>query len=396
MARLQRPRSVSPSSRPLSDSRASHGDGSATCSSSASSVSEAQLEQGLAQQRETGGKIGEILVAMGMLDDRDLVDTLSEFLGVPVSNLRRENVEPDALALIPEEVAREQHAVPIRVVDAGLDVAAAEPSEELRDLLAKTAGRPVRMMIAPMSDIQWAIDSNYRAIGGVDNLIAAFVSVEGSRKRTSGDAAGRRPHVRRRARRPGRRPDPHPGDPRPRIGRPHRARRRRRADSLPRRRRAEGGAHAARRHGAGAREPDQDHGGHEHRRASSPAGRSAPDDDRRRRRRRPRRDRRHHRRRELRPASARQVEVTLPPRRPRHAPRHPRDVLEDRPCPVRHDALRRPDGQREDDDALRDAERGQQPDPQRHDDRGPRRVRLPVASTRSRPTSRPASPSRPD
>jgi len=150
-------------------------------------VSEAQLEQGLAQQRETGGKIGEILVALGVLDDRDLVDTLSEFLGVPVSNLRRENVEPDALALIPEEVAREQHAVPIRVVDAGLDVAAAEPSEELRDLLAKTAGRPVRMMIAPMSDIQWAIDSNYRAIGGVDNLIAAFVSVEGARKRTSGD-----------------------------------------------------------------------------------------------------------------------------------------------------------------------------------------------------------------
>ena len=103
---------------------------------------------------------------------------------MPVSNLRRENVDADALALIPEEMAREQHAVPIRLSDEGLDVAAAEPSEELRDLLAKTAGRPVRMMIAPISDIRWAIDSNYRAIGGVDNLIAAFVSVEGSRKKS--------------------------------------------------------------------------------------------------------------------------------------------------------------------------------------------------------------------
>ena len=56
----------------------------------------------------------------------------------------------------------------------------------------------------------------------------------------------------------------------------------------------------------------------------------------------------------------------------------PRDVLEDHPCPVRHGAVRRPDGQRQDDDALRGAERGRTSRPQHHDDRGPRRVRLPV------------------
>jgi type IV pilus assembly protein PilB len=149
-------------------------------------VTDAQLEQGLAQQRDEGGRIGEVLVAMGALDDHQLVEALSEFLGVPVSNLRQADIEPDALALIPEEVAREQHAIPVRIGDHGVDVAAAEPSEELRDLLAKTAGRPVRLMISPMSDVRWAIDTNYRAIVGVDNLIAAFVSVEGTRKRVAG------------------------------------------------------------------------------------------------------------------------------------------------------------------------------------------------------------------
>jgi type IV pilus assembly protein PilB len=149
-------------------------------------VTDEQLEQGLATQRDNGGRIGEVLVTMGVIDDHDLVDALSEFLGVPVSNLRRENVEQDALAFIPEELAREQHAMPIRLSDDGLDVAVAEPSEELRDMLAKAAGRSVRMMIAPLSDIRWAIDSNYRATTGVDNLIAAFVSVEGTRKRVGG------------------------------------------------------------------------------------------------------------------------------------------------------------------------------------------------------------------
>ena len=146
-------------------------------------VTEEQLEQGLSEQGESGGRIGEVLVALGFVDERDLVDALAEFLGVPVSNLRRENIEPEAMALIPEQIAREQNVVPVHLGDHGLDVAAAEPSEELRDLLSRTAGRPVRLMISPLGDIKWAIDSNYRAIGGVDGLIAAFVSVEGTRKR---------------------------------------------------------------------------------------------------------------------------------------------------------------------------------------------------------------------
>jgi len=153
-------------------------------------VTEAELDQGLAMQEENGGKIGEVLVTMGVLDDRQLVDALSEFLGVPVSNLRRENVEQDALDLIPEEVARANMAVPLRLAPDGLDVAVAEPTDELRALLAQTAGHPVRLMIAPLSDIRWAIDSNYRAIVGVDNLIKAFVSVEGARKKSSGDTDG--------------------------------------------------------------------------------------------------------------------------------------------------------------------------------------------------------------
>jgi type IV pilus assembly protein PilB len=148
-------------------------------------VNESQLEQGLATQIESGGRIGEVLVNMGLLEDRDLVDALSVFLGVPVSNLRRENIEAEALALVPEAIAREQLAVPIRVDGDGLDVATAEPSEELRDLLSSATGKTVRLMIAPLSDIRWAIDSNYRAIVGVDNLVRAFVSVEGSRKKVT-------------------------------------------------------------------------------------------------------------------------------------------------------------------------------------------------------------------
>src|SRR6202046_2873648 len=80
-------------------------------------------------------------------------------------------------------MARQNMAMPISLHDDGLHVAVAEPSDALRFLLAEKSGRPVRLLLAPMTDVQWAIDNNYRAIGGVAQLVQAFEVVEGSRKR---------------------------------------------------------------------------------------------------------------------------------------------------------------------------------------------------------------------
>jgi len=100
-------------------------------------------------------------------------------------NLRRDNVDPAVIELVPEELAREHFAIPVRLQDDGLYVAVAEPSDELRELLSKTGGQPVNLMIAPLSDITWAIDSNYRAIGNVGKLVEAFEAVEGTRRRAA-------------------------------------------------------------------------------------------------------------------------------------------------------------------------------------------------------------------
>jgi type IV pilus assembly protein PilB len=142
-----------------------------------------QLEQALAQQRETGGKLGELLVNMGALDAQTLAEALAGFFGLVVVNLRRDNVDPAVISLIPEAMAREQLAIPVRSEEDGLYVAVAEPSDELRSLLSSTSKRNVSLMIAPMSDIIWAIDSNYRAIGSVGMLVQAFEAVEGARKK---------------------------------------------------------------------------------------------------------------------------------------------------------------------------------------------------------------------
>jgi type IV pilus assembly protein PilB len=146
-------------------------------------ITQSQLDQALAEQRESGQKLGNVLVSIGALDELVLADVLGSFFGLVSLNLRRENIDPDALLLISESVARENLVVPIRFIDDVLSVAVAEPSDELTSLLKRTSGRSVQIMIAPMSDIRWAIDSNYRALGNVGRLVQAFEAVEEARKR---------------------------------------------------------------------------------------------------------------------------------------------------------------------------------------------------------------------
>lgn len=110
--------------------------------------------------------------------------TMADDSGPPVDllNLRRENLDPDALATISEELARQNRVIPVRFDNDVLLIAAVEPSDELRFLLSRAAGRDVRLMLASLSDVIWALDSNYQAIGNVASLVKIFESVEGARR----------------------------------------------------------------------------------------------------------------------------------------------------------------------------------------------------------------------
>jgi type IV pilus assembly protein PilB len=147
-------------------------------------VSEDDVAQALVVQDQTGKRIGETLVQMGALNERELVLVLADLLHMPVVDIRRDNPDPEALALIPEDIVRKHMAMPIRVDDDGLQVAVSDqPSVAVRALLMQSSDHPIRLVLAPAEDIQWAIDNSYRAIGGVGRLVEAFEAVEVTRKR---------------------------------------------------------------------------------------------------------------------------------------------------------------------------------------------------------------------
>jgi len=146
-------------------------------------VTAEQLSAAFEVQHRTGGLLCDILNSMNVLDEITIARAYSESFGFSMAELRRVSIEKDVLEYLDESVARERIAIPVRVEEGELFIAVAEPSNELRDELAKATKMSVRFLVAPLSDVRWAVDTNYRSIAHVEQLVKVFQSIEVTRKR---------------------------------------------------------------------------------------------------------------------------------------------------------------------------------------------------------------------
>ena len=134
-----------------------------------------RLEDALAAQKARGGRLGDVLVELGFVDERELARVLATQLGVDVVDLRSADLDPQVLALLPEDVARDLHAIPIAVEDGRVVVAVSDPLDEtLTDRCIEALQRPVRLVIAARSDIDRAIGVAYRSTARIGDALRDF------------------------------------------------------------------------------------------------------------------------------------------------------------------------------------------------------------------------------
>jgi general secretion pathway protein E len=134
-----------------------------------------QLEPALELQRKQGGKLSEILVNQGLVKAEDLAVVLSVQLNVPLIDLKRHKVQPNALRLIPEDMARKHTLIPLDVVGDSLVVVMAYPEDiyTIEDIKAQAKMR-VEVAIGIPSDIERAIDINYRSSVEIEKQVSQF------------------------------------------------------------------------------------------------------------------------------------------------------------------------------------------------------------------------------
>nr|WP_240841228.1 GspE/PulE family protein [Acidaminobacter sp. JC074] len=128
----------------------------------AGKIKEDQLEFALQVQKDKKRKLGETLIELDFVSERDIIEVLEFQLGIPQVDLEKYYIEPDVPNLVSESFARTNLLIPIKRDGMRLAVGMVDPLNILviNDLEIIT-GLEVEPKIATEKDIRNAIDQFY-------------------------------------------------------------------------------------------------------------------------------------------------------------------------------------------------------------------------------------------
>lgn len=127
-------------------------------------ITESQLQQALADQKQNGRKLGVTLIDLGFIDEHDLLEFLARQLNIPLIELGDRKISQQVVNLIPEVQARRHRALVIEADDQMALVGMSDPA----DLAAVDAisqylqPREMKLAVVPDADLLEAFDNLYR------------------------------------------------------------------------------------------------------------------------------------------------------------------------------------------------------------------------------------------
>jgi len=145
-------------------------------------------------QNRQGGTLNDILLEQKLIDPQDLAAVLSVYLNLPYIDLQRHKVQPEAVRLIPETIARKNTLIPLDVVGDSLLVVMADPQDiqTIQDLQAQVKMK-IEVALGISSDIKRAIDLNYRSAAEIEQHVREFAQPADREVKLTDDLVARTP-----------------------------------------------------------------------------------------------------------------------------------------------------------------------------------------------------------
>lgn len=131
-------------------------------------ITDAQLQQALRKQAETGRFIGEILIEDKVLDQDSLISFLAKHCRIPHLSLLDYLIDKDIVQLIPEEICLRHRLLPIDKLGKNLTVAMVNPldSEALEKVRACCPELRIKPILCASNHFELVIQRLFNAAGG--------------------------------------------------------------------------------------------------------------------------------------------------------------------------------------------------------------------------------------
>lgn len=139
-------------------------------------VTHAQLQQALERQQETGERLGQIILGMGLGSQEGVAAAIAQQMGIQFIRLSETRPEDAVLLAVPEYVARRHQVIPIRQVDRTLILGMVDPVDILAiDEVRRATGLEVEPAVITADDFQRALSVYPTPVSVVDEAIQDIV-----------------------------------------------------------------------------------------------------------------------------------------------------------------------------------------------------------------------------
>ncbi len=142
-----------------------------------------QLDLALESQRSATGerrRLGQVVADLGLASEKDVAECLANLLGLKMVDLSRTVPAPDAVRMLPRQIAERTRVLVLDRNATGLVVAAADPTNVLAldDVRLHTRSSELTVLVATESQIRDQINRAW-ALGQDSAQVAALVEEEG-------------------------------------------------------------------------------------------------------------------------------------------------------------------------------------------------------------------------
>jgi type IV pilus assembly protein PilB len=144
-------------------------------------ITDAQLNEALAVQKQGGGRLGQVLIDLGYASEEVIVLGLSKKLNVPYVNLDSYLVDQEVTLLISKDFACDHVLIPLFKIDTSLTVALADPLNVFAlDRIKLETGYGVEPVLSTPGQIKRAINQYYGVRESIGDIVREMEEEEGA------------------------------------------------------------------------------------------------------------------------------------------------------------------------------------------------------------------------
>jgi len=128
----------------------------------AKKLTEKDLLRALTEQKKYGDKLGRVIVKLGMLSEKEIIDTVSKQLNIPIIDLKELEIPEEVISLITADMAKSSLVIPIMRRHNVLKLAMVDPLDiDAMDNVARMVTMEIEPLIVPEGELKQALEKYY-------------------------------------------------------------------------------------------------------------------------------------------------------------------------------------------------------------------------------------------